>query len=83
MHEENSITVADVSNVSTSSSVDTRGQAGGGGIPRVPDLEDKMRQVSIDGDGQWPTIIEYLIEDRNARVHEGVIVAKVASSTTP
>ena len=33
-----------------------------------------MRQVSIDGDGEWPTTIKYLIEDRNARAHEGVIV---------
>ena len=73
MHGKNAIEVPDGSNVGASASIDTRGQARSGGSPKFPNLEDKMRQVSIDGDGGWPTTIEYLIEDRNARVHEGLI----------
>ena len=79
MHEENSIEVADVSNVNTSSNVDKRGQAGGGSSLRVPDLEDNTRQVSINGDGEWLTAIKCLIESKNARVCEGVIIITITA----
>ena len=67
MHEENAIEVPYESNVGTSASIDTRGQTRGGGSHRFSNPEGKTRQVGIDGDGDWVTTIEYLIEDMNTR----------------
>ena len=79
MHEENCIKVANVSNISTSSTVNIRGQAGGRGSPRVSDLEKKMRQVSINGDREWLTAIKCLIENMNTRVCESVIIIAITA----
>ena len=33
-----------------------------------------MRQVTIDRDREWLKAIKFLLEDRNARVEEGVVI---------
>ena len=55
------------------------GSGWGRGSPRVPDLEDKMRPVSINWEREWQTAIECLIEHRNARVCEGVIIIVITT----
>ena len=79
IHKKNYIKVADVSNIGAITSVNTRGQAGCGVKSRVPDLQGKVRQVSINGEMEWLTAIEYLIEYRNARVGEGVVVIRITA----
>ena len=63
MLEENAIKVSNVSNVGASTSIGARSKAGVGGTCRVPYIDDKVRQVTINGDGEWLTAINSLLEE--------------------
>ena len=45
----------------------------------MPDIEEKMRQLTIEGNREWLTDINSLLEDRNARVEESVVVITITT----
>ena len=63
MLEENAIKASNVPNVGASTCINTGRKAGVGGTCRVPYIDDKVRQVTINGDGEWLTAINSLLEE--------------------